>query len=146
MGAGEAYEVCVSHLSMTEDVPKLNFTIGNRVGPELARRMMMNSLDHLRCGSCGLTQANEESDQRSLDDRADRESIDGRRPHCCPVVMLVLTYGQRDENIRVKEKGHSSSSASATSWEVMRRPTLTTGKPDRGSVVTTIGSSSRLRP
>jgi hypothetical protein len=76
MGACEASKVGVSHLSMTDDLSKLNFTIGNRVDPELTRWKVMNSLDHLSCGDRGLTQANEEPDQRSLDDRADRESIE----------------------------------------------------------------------
>jgi len=57
--------------------------------------------------------------------------------------MLVLGDRQSDQHIGVQEVGrHSSSRTAATCSDVTRRPMLTTGNPDRSSVLTTTGSSS----
>jgi hypothetical protein len=117
--------------------------VAHGIGPEATTRVVVQEPQHLCGNASALADANEEADERAFDDWTQSHALDTGQPSRHTGMVLVLFHGESDEHVRVEQVGrHSSSRAAATSSDVRRRPTLSTGKPDVASVRTTTGSSS----
>jgi len=146
-GGDERNEIGVCHLTMSVYPAEVGLGVGHGIRPELAGRVGMKQAQHICCDGDALAYADQEADERALADRAQGDTIDAAYPGGHQLMMFVLLDGECDEHVGVEQvRGHSSSSAVATSPELTRRPTLSTGKPDVGCVRTITGSSSWPSP
>lgn len=145
--ACESCEVAVCHLSVAVNRRNVYFGVRDRVRPELTPLRCAYASENGRGSLHRLADTQKEPDQCTLDNWTHRESCHRGEPLGGTFVMLVLGDRERDNDVGIqKERRHSSSSASATSSAVIRRPIESTGSPDLESVCTVTGSSTCAKP
>lgn len=68
-------EIGVGDLPVAAYVSQVDVPVGERVGPERAPRMAVNTVQDSPPSGSGLPDAQQEPDERTLDDGADGESL-----------------------------------------------------------------------
>ena len=133
--------------AVAADVTEVDVDVREPVGPEPSAGVRADVTQHRGRSVTGLAESQQEANEGAFDDRADGEALGSREPGGRRIVVLVLDDGQCDEGVGVKqERRHCSSTASATSESVIRRPTDSVGSPVRSSVASRTGVSNCARP
>jgi len=130
---GKFRKVGICHLPMAENPVERHVAVSDRVRPKFVALAVLQRIEDCSRIVRGLPFADEQSQQAALGDRAGREAVAGvGEPFLGRVVIHVIGDNKGDENVRVEQRRHCSSSSARTSSVLMTLPRLTTGSPVLG--------------
>ena len=136
--AGEVTEIGVGDLSVADDVDDHSGSERKVVRPELVPRQRLDPLEGDSDVAGSVTGSQQVTNQGSLRDRTGGEGlVPLAEPICRLRVMNVVRVDQGDEDVRIEQDAHSSSSSRRTSSVVTGWPDGSKGNPVRLSTTST---------